>query len=319
MRINFSRTFGKIKFGVKKHSPEILIVAGVIGTVTSAVMACKATTKVGDIMEEKDEVLDHIHGAAERIKSGESLKTKDGEDYTMETVKKDTTIVYFQTGLKLAKLYAPSVILGALSITSILTSNNILRKRNVALSAAYAALDKGFKEYRDRVVERFGEKVDHQLRHNIKEVEVEEVVTDEKGKEKTVKKIIEVVDGDTHSPYAKVFDESNPNWEKDAEHNLFFLKSVQSFMNDKLKANGHVFLNEVYRELGFDDTKAGQVVGWIYDPNNEIGDNYIDFGIMDIYTCSRSEAERKSAFINGYERNIILDFNVDGNIWELMA
>lgn len=319
MRINFSRTFGKIKFGVKKHSPEILIVAGVIGTVTSAVMACKATTKVGDIVEEKDEVLDHIHDAAERIKSGESLKTKGGEDYTMETVKKDTAIVYFQTGLKLAKLYAPSVILGALSITSILTSNNILRKRNVALSAAYAALDKGFKEYRDRVVERFGEKVDHQLRHNIKEVEVEEVVTDEKGKEKTVKKIIEVVDGDTHSPYAKVFDESNPNWEKDSEHNLFFLKSVQSFMNDKLKANGHVFLNEVYRELGFDDTKAGQVVGWIYDPNNEIGDNYIDFGIMDIYTCSRSEAERKSAFINGYERNIILDFNVDGNIWELMA
>ena len=319
MRINFSRTFGKIKFGVKKHSPEILIVAGVIGTVTSAVMACKATTKVGDIMEEKDEVLDHIHGAAERIKSGESLKNKGGEDYTMETVKKDTTIVYFQTGLKLAKLYAPSVILGALSITSILTSNNILRKRNVALSAAYAALDKGFKEYRDRVIERFGEKVDHQIRHNIKEVEVEEVVTDERGKEKTVKKIIEGVDGDTHSPYAKVFDESNPNWEKDAEHNMFFLKSVQSFMNDKLKANGHVFLNEVYRELGFDDTKAGQVVGWIYDPNNEIGDNYIDFGIMDIYTCSRSEAERKSAFINGYERNIILDFNVDGNIWELMA
>lgn len=318
MKMNLTRTIGKIKFGFKKHSPEILVVAGVVGTVTSAVMACKATTKVNDILEEKDDTLEKIHRATEKLEAGEKLETKDGEAYTLDTVKKDTATIYIQTGVKLVKLYAPSVILGALSITSILTSNNILRKRNVALSAAYAALDKGFKEYRGRVIERFGEKVDHQLLHNIKEIEVEEVVTDEKGKEKKIKKTVEVIDGDQHSPYAKIFDEYNPNWEKSPEHNLFFLKSVQNFMNDKLRANGHVFLNEVYKELGFDDTKAGQVVGWIYDPENPNGDNYIDFGIYDVYNCSKSEAERKTAFVNGYERSIILDFNVDGNIWELM-
>lgn len=318
MKMNLTRTIGKIKFGFKKHSPEILVVAGVVGTVTSAVMACKATTKVNDILEEKDDTLEKIHRATEKLEAGEKLETKDGEAYTLDTVKKDTAAVYIQTGIKLVKLYAPSVILGALSLGSILTSNNILRKRNMALSAAYAALDKGFKEYRGRVIERFGEKVDHQILHNIKEVEVEEVVTDENGKEKKVKKTIEVIDGNQYSPYAKIFDECNPNWEKSPEHNLFFLKSVQNFMNDKLRANGHVFLNDVYRELGFEDTKAGQVVGWIYDPDNETGDNYIDFGIYDIYNCSHSEAERKSAFVNGYERSVILDFNVDGNIWELM-
>lgn len=318
MKTNLTRTFGKIKFSFKKHSPEILVVAGVVGTVTSAVMACKATTKVNDIIEEKNETLEKIHKATERLEAGETLETKSGETYTLDTVKKDTAAVYFQTGVKFVKLYAPSVILGALSITSILTSNNILRKRNVALSAAYAALDKGFKEYRGRVIERFGEKVDHQILHNIKEVEVEDVVTDEKGKEKKEKKTIEVIDGTDYSPYAKIFDEYNPNWEKSSEHNMFFLKSVQNYMNDKLRANGHVFLNEVYKELGFEDTKAGQVVGWIYDPDNTTGDNYIDFGIHDIYKCSNSVAERKTAFINGYERSIILDFNVDGNIWELM-
>ena len=310
MKINFN----KLKFGMKKHSPEILIVTGVIGTVTSAVLACKATTKVGEIVEEKVETLNAIHDAAAKINNGEKVRTADGELYTMDIVKKDTTIVYVQTGLKIAKLYAPAIILGTLSLASIVTSNNILRKRNAVLSAAYTALDKGFKEYRNRIIERFGEKTDHQILYNLKDVEVEETIVDEKGKEKKVKKTIEVKNGDTHSPFSKVFDEANPNWEKSAEHNLFFIKSVQNFMNDKLKAHGHVFLNDVYRELGFDDTKAGQMFGWVYSDDNTTGDNYIDFGIFDIYNCSETEAERKSAFINGYERNVIIDFNVDGNI-----
>lgn len=316
--MNLSKTFSKIKFGVKKHSPEILVIAGVVGTVTSAVMACKATTKVDDILEEKDKTLEKIHKANERLENGEQLKTKDGEDYTLENVRQDTAAIYIQTGIKFVKLYAPAAILGALSITSILTSNNILRKRNVALSAAYAALDKGFKEYRSRVIERFGEKVDRQIRYNLKEVEVEETVTDEKGKEKTIKKTIEVSEGELYSPYAKIFDESNPNWEKSPEHNLFFIKSVQNFMNDKLKAEGHVFLNDVYRELGFEDTKAGQIVGWVYDEDNSVGDNYIDFGLYDVFSKNEDMNERKAAFINGYEPSVILDFNVDGNIWELM-
>ena len=121
-----------------------------------------------------------------------------------------------------------------------------------------------------------------------------------------------MIDGDQHSPYAKIFDEYNPNWEKSPEHNLFFLKSVQNFMNDKLRANGHVFLNEVYKELGFEDTKAGQVVGWIYDPENPNGDNYIDFGIYD------PKDEKARDFVNGYERVILLDFNVDGPILDLI-
>lgn len=299
-----TRQLNNVSFKLKKHSPEILVVAGVIGVVGSAVMACIATTKVSGIMENTKDELDVIH---EGVEKGE-LK---GKKYTVEDSKKDLTIVYAQTGLKFVKLYSPAVILGALSITSILASNNILRERNVALAAAYATVDKSFKDYRKRVAERFGGAIERELKLGVKEKEIEETVINEDGKEETVKKTVKVVE-DTHDEFTRLFDESNPNWEKDSEHNLYFLRQVQNWANDKLRATGRLFLNEVYDALGFEPTKAGQIVGWIYDAENPTGDNYVDFGIYD------SMDARKGAFINGYERNIWLEFNVDGNVWDSM-
>lgn len=301
---NLTRTFNKFGFKLKKHSPEILVVAGVIGTVASAVMACKATTKVSGIIDDAKEEISKVHSVME----DENYADK----YTEEDSKKDLTIIYAQTGLKIAKLYAPSVILGVLSLGGILASNNILRKRNVALAAAYATIDNSFKDYRKRVVERFGEEIDKQLKYNIKAEEIEETVIDENGEEKKVKTTVDAIDPDTVSDYARFFDAASPYWEKDSEYNLMFLKSQQKYANDLLKAQGYLFLNDVYKALGIDQTKAGQVVGWIYDPENPNGDNYVDFGIYDY------DDDRKRAFVNGYEKNILLDFNVDGNIWELM-
>ena len=310
---NFTRTFNKVGIQLKKHSPEILVVAGVVGTVTSTVMACKATTKVNSILDESKTELDKIHDAGEKLKNGEDLICADGSHYTEENHKKDLAIVYTKSAIKVAKLYAPSVILGALSITAILSSNNILRKRNVALAAAYTAVDKSFKEYRGRVVERFGKEIDHELRYNVKAKEFEETVIDEKtGKEKKVKKTVEVSELDQYSDDAKCFDEGCAGWSKDPEKNLFFLRRQQDYANERLKAKGYLFLNEVYDMLGIPRTKAGQIVGWIYDEKNPIGDNSVDFGIYDTH----KEANRN--FVNGYERTILLDFNVDGNILDLI-
>lgn len=300
-----SSSFNKIGFKLKKHSPEILVVAGVIGTVASAVMACKATTKVSDILEKTKEDINSIHDCA----ANESLT----DEYTPEDAKKDLAIVYIQTGVKLTKLYAPAVVLGVISLGSILASNNILRQRNVALAAAYATVDKGFKEYRNRVVERFGEEVERELRHNIKAKKIDKIVVDENGKEKKVKETIQVADDiSTYSDYARFFDDGCTGWEKDSEYNLMFLRAQQQFANDKLRANGHLFLNEVYDMLGIPRTKAGQVVGWVYNTENPVGDNYVDFGMYDVHR------EKVRDFVNGYEKTIILDFNVDGNIWDLM-
>lgn len=306
LKNKMTRSLCKAKFKVKKHSPEILVVAGVIGTVTSAVMACRATTKLSKILDEAKETEIVF---SEGMESGYIAD----QEYTEEDGKKDLRITKVQTGLKVVKLYAPAVILGGLSITAMLTSNNILRKRNVSLAAAYAAVDKSFKEYRGRVKERFGEELDKELRYNIKAKEIEEVVKDEKtGKEKVQKKIVNVSDFDDCSEYAKFYDCGCTGWTKDPELNLMFLRKQQDFLNDRLKAEGYLFLNDVYDALGIQKTKIGQIAGWVYDEKNPVGDNYIDFGIYDTHR----EANRR--FVNGLERTILLDFNCDGDILDMM-
>lgn len=288
----------KAFFKVKKHSPEILITAGVIGTVASAVMACKATTKLSDILEDSKEQINQVHNFLEDDRISES-------QYSKEDGNKDLAIIYAQTGIKLVKLYAPAVALGALSITGIVASNNILRKRNIALAAAYTTVDKTFKRYRNNVIDRFGEKIDKELRYGIKAREIEEIVVDDDGNEKTVKKTVDAADPvSMYSDYAKIYDAGCNGWTKDAEFNLMFLRHTQAQANDILKRRGYLFLNEVYDMLGFQRTKAGQVMGWIYDEDNPIGDNFVDFGIYN------TDIEKARDFVNGIERVIILDFNV---------
>ena len=301
---NITRSLHKVGFKIKKHSPEILAVVGVVGVGATVVTACVATTKLSDILDETTDTIEKIN---------ETVSNPDFADkYSEEDATKDKVIVYTQTSVKIAKLYAPSVILGVASVGCFLTSHNILRKRNIALAAAYATVDKGFKEYRSRVVERFGEALDQELRFNIKAKEFEEVVINEKGEEEIVKKTVSVVDPNTYSDYARFFDEACPGWSKDPEYNLTFLKRQQNFANEKLQTNGFLFLNDVYEMIGIPKTKAGQIVGLIYDEKNPVGDNFVDFGIYDV----NNEAKRD--FVNGYERSILLDFNVDGNIWDKM-
>ena len=293
---------------IKKHSPEIMLVAGVIGVVGSTVMACKATTKLDEVLDESKEKIDQIKHYTEHPE-----ELPEGSDYTEEDGKKDLAIVYVQSAVKVAKLYAPAVILGGLSIASIVGSHRILNKRNVALAAAYATVDKSFKEYRGRVVERFGKDLDKELRYDIKAKEIEETVVNEKGEEEVVKSTVEVVDPNKISDFARIWDDGNTGWSKDPNHNLIFLNHQQRYANDLLQSRGHLFLNEVYDMLGFKRIPAGNVVGWIYDEKHPIGDNFVDFGI---YTDPNDPA--KANFVNGYERNILLDFNVDGNIMDLI-
>lgn len=299
---NVGRAIHKFGFQIKKHSPEILLVAGVLGTVASAVMACKATIKAKEIVDKSKEDIAIIHDCM----ANETLKEK-GE-YSDEQGKKDLTIAYTNTAVDLAKVYGPSVILGTLSIASILTSNNILRGRNVALAAAYATVDKSYKEYRGRVREKYGEKADKELTFDIKAKEVEKTVVDEKGKENKVKETVLDSNSNAHSPYAKVFDELNDNWENDSEYNTMFLRKTERWANDYLKSHGYLFLNDVYKALGFQPTRAGQIVGWIYDPINPVGDNYVSFGIDNLYDNG------VRLFVNGNESAVWLDFNVDGDI-----
>lgn len=298
----------KAGFLLKQHSPEIMIVTGIVGIIFSTVKACQATTKLAPILDDAKDDIEKIHEC-----HGDK-ETPRVEGYSDEDFKKDLMSTYVRTGLKVAKLYAPAAAIGAASIGCILGSHNIMKGRNAVLASTLASLGKDFKDYRARVIDKYGDDAEKELRYNIKEEEVEELVTDDKGKEKKVKKKVKVIDDSVvqQSPYAKFFDECSREWKKDSDYNLIFLNAQQNYANQKLVADGFLFLNDVYEMLDIPKTKAGQKVGWIYDKKNPIGDNYVDFGIY-----SSDVAKRR--FVNGYERSILLDFNVDGDILDKVS
>lgn len=297
-----SRAFHKTGLKLKKHSPEMLMAAGIVGVVTGTVMACKATVKATAVVEEHNKKMEIIHKSAE---DGQTVSEEGIVPYSEEDAKHDTTIVFKDTAIDFIKLYGPAIAVTTVSVGCLVASNRILNKRNVALAAAYKAVDDGFKKYRSNVVERFGENVDHELKYNIKAKQIEERVVDENGNESVVTKTVYEPSTKQYDALTRCFDENTLNWVKNADLNKKFLLDMQAYFNRMLKKDGYVFLNDVYKALGFQRVPEGQELGWIYDPKNE---NKIDFGIFDIHK------ETNRLFVNGYERSIWVNFNVDGPI-----
>jgi len=305
----------------KKHSPVIFTVTGIAAGLGCVVTACVATTKLNTIVEETKDDLEKIHNRKENA-------DEESSDESVDLLKKDTTKTYAKAGWNIIKLYSIPISLGALSIFSILASHKILKERNAAVTAAYVALDKGYKQYKARVINAIGAEAERRVRYGLKTEEIEEEIIDENGKKKKVKKTIEVPDtdnpsvvvtndgvytinGDTMpSPYARYFDASSVYWDKDPAVNLALVRETEDSLNKILKYRGQIFLNEVYRKLGFLETRAGQAVGWIYDPEKE-GEKQIDFGVYNIYKPDNRD------FVNGYTNVILLDFNVKAIMDEL--
>lgn len=284
----------RLALKVNKHSPEILIGVGIAGGVTATVLACRATLHVNDILDKHEETMKQIELV--------SSQPEEYPDYTPEKVANDKLITRVKTGVAIGKLYAPAIVVGSASIASILGSHYILNKRYIGVTAAYAGLQKAYKEYRQRISEEFGEEKELELYRGVRE-KLEEI-DGKNGKKKTVtKKVVEKPY--PHSIYARVFDETNDWFKKNPTLNRIFLMGQQAHANDLLKIHGHLFLNDVYRMLGYPDTPEGAVVGWIEGH----GDSFIDFGIFDPENLD---------FINGYERSVWLDFNVDGVIYDLI-
>lgn len=275
-----TQAFSKQMLNLKRNSPHIYFVGGVIGVISTTVLACRATLKLSDTLEEIEKEVDAVQHKTES-----------------EPNRKEVALVYTKATLQVGRLYAPSVILGAVSIGALATSHIQLSRRNTALMAAYATLQKAYDEYRERVREVVGEEKELDLYLG---TETKSIVDDD-GKKKEIKSIR---DPNKLSPYARIFDESSQYWEKDPELNRLYVCCQQNYFNQLLRARGHVFLNEVYDMLGFDRTPAGAVVGWLIDQD---GDNYVSFGLYE------SGNER---FMNGWERSIILDFNVNGVIYD---
>lgn len=301
MRLGIPIFARRLALKAAKHSPEILLVAGVVGGVCATVMACKATLRADEVLDEHAEKMEKVKGA---IKIAE---TEEYVDYDVTNAKKDTFIIYTQTFVNFIKLYGPSLAVGAVSLACVLSSWGIMRKRYLGAVAAFKGVSEAFKRYRNAVIKDQGIEADRLYfngGHRIK-------VHDEDGREVDAVGVISDPENPgrpEYSQYAKFFDASSREWEDDPEYNLTFLKAQQRAMNDILKTRGHLFLNEVYDALDIPRTGDGALVGWVKGN----GDDYVDFGIQD----GNSEACRR--FVNGYEPYVLLDFNVDGPIYELI-
>lgn len=302
MKINtktLRKSFKKAQLTVRKHSPEILMVAGVIGTVAGAVMACKETLELEDVLDECKQ---------EKMELEEQYAIC--EEYSEDALKKDQVKLTIKQVAKIVKLYAPSVIMEATSIGVIFASNDIMRKRNASMAAAYATLNSMYKRYRQNVIESYGEEVDKDMRFGVKHEKITEI--DEDGNK--VKIDARIVDLDNTalaiSDYSRFFQMGCKGFDASSgRYNLLYLKGIQAMFNNKLIADGYVMLNDVYRELGFDTIPEGWSIGWVYDEANPIGDNYIDFGLYE----ARNKNQRA---VNDWEPVILMDFNVDGNLYE---
>ena len=302
MKINtktLRKSFKKAQLTVRKHSPEILMVAGVIGTVAGAVMACKETLELEDVLDECKH---------EKMELEEQYAMC--EEYSEDALKKDQVKLTIKQAAKIVKLYAPSVIMEVTSIGVIFASNDIMRKRNASMAAAYATLNSMYKRYRQNVIESYGEEVDKDMRFGVKHEKVTEI--DEDGNK--VKIDARIVDLDNTalaiSDYSRFFQMGCKGFDASSgRYNLLYLKGIQAMFNNKLIADGYVMLNDVYRELGFDTIPEGWSIGWVYDETNPIGDNYIDFGLYE----ARNKNQRA---VNDWEPVILMDFNVDGNLYE---
>ena len=282
-----TNTLGRTSLSAQRNSPALFMGVGIFGMVSSTVLAARATLKLEDILD----------GAQKNLSTAKTLQH---EEYSEADRRRDISLIYTKTALQVAQIYAPAALVGVASIVALTRSYHILNGRNAALMSAYAAVDQAFRQYRERVVSELGEEQDRIFRHGSEEVDI---LDSETGKKTTVARVAP----GSPSMYARFFDEYSSSWCKEPEYNLVFLRAQQNYANDLLLSRGHIFLNEVYDMLGLSRSSAGAVVGWVVSPNDS--DNFVDFGVFTGNQGSRD-------FVNGREGSILLDFNVDGVIWD---
>lgn len=284
------RAAGNKNLWLRTNSPHILFGLGVVGVVGGAVLASRATLKL-------EPTLNKIQGDVDLVKAGVTEHPDYGTPELARDEQRALVLVYSRGTLDLAKLYGPAALSMAAGIACLTKSHTQLTARNNALIAAYSGLDQAFKKYRARVREEVGEEKEQDIYHGA--IEQSRQID---GKDVIVK----AIDVNNISPFARMFDEMSECWEKDPEVNMLYVRCQQGYFNDLLQNRGYVFLNEVYDRLGLERSQAGQWIGWrISGDPDHTGDNFIDFGIYDAYNAR---------FVNGAERSILLDFNVDGVI-----
>jgi Family of unknown function (DUF6353) len=283
-----NRALGSTQFFLKKHGPTILTCAGVAGFAGAMVLYGKAELKAQEPRMKLRAQIDEI--AAKEL----------SEDYTKRDQQQEAGRFYLVESLKILKIYAPAIGVGALSAACIFSSHSIMKERQASIAAAYFAMTEAYQAYRKRVADAIGAEKEKELyKAPRKKIEV-------MGENELPCEIDDPEDRDP-SPYSKVFSrQTSSHFDNTPEYNLFMLRGWERMANDRLSSRGYIFLNEVYESCGLPWTREGQIVGWVRDGD---GDCFVSFGLSDI------DEEEEKAYLEGYTDGAIrLDFNVDGPI-----
>lgn len=287
-----TRLVNRTGLKIKKNSPQILFTVGIVGTVTTTVLASRATLKAVPVM---DQLRADRAELEEMVKSHPTMVSD--EMYTKAVAQQ-----YTVASVRLTRLYAPAVIVGAVSIVALTKSHRQLMTRNTALNAAYTGLFNTFNKYRERVRGELGDDIDQQFLHGTVQQEIE--YTDGNGKTKT--KSITALDPASAAALSYYFDDNCPSWTKHQGYNQVTLDGQQTWANIQLQRQGHLFLNEVYDLLDIPHTKEGNILGWVFRDLGD-NDNFVSFGF-----------EQDPEFMAGYKTDVMLNFNIHGPILDLI-
>lgn len=288
---------GKTSLLAKKYSPQLLIGFGSVTFVETIVVACINTTSASEVLER------HNKRMEDAKKAEEVAEPEDNYD-----IRKEKAVVYAHTAADMAKLYAPTIGLGALTFTCFFKAFGIMNARYTGAVAAYNLVSSAFDNYRDRVKNEMGDAADRHFMYGTEMIKTETTATNEKGKTVKSKSEIETIESKNVLGYSALFDRNCAEWDPNYIYNLKWLRANETAANDILQSRGHIFLNEVYDMIGLPHTPQGAVAGWIRDCKD--GDGYVSFGLDD------PNNESAKRLIDGEDNVVLLDFNVDGIIFD---
>lgn len=297
MNLNLTNVLASANLFMKKNGPTIAIGAGTIGLVAAGIGAAVISyKKAHKIVDEHKKKIEQVNKMVEEGAEESKVQEEIGK-------------TYISTGFEFLKAYAIPATAGLASVLLIAGGTKGMLNKQAALASALSVEFAANKKLRKALEDLIGKEEVIEKLYSSEKVEATTEITEDGTEVITKTENVLVWDGINMSQYAKVFDSTSRSWTVDPESNIIFLKHQQAVANSLLQKRGYLFLNEVYKLLDIKPTKAGQIVGWVYKKDNPVGDNYIDFGIYDM---------NNARAVNGLENVLLLDFNVDGNILDMI-
>ena len=275
----------KLSYKFGKKAPTILLVGGMGGMFASGVLIVVKSRKAAKALDDFTDARGSIEDLVDSKAQVAVMDEMDPGKYSAEQLevmldeqrkairkeyKGEIRHLYFDTGIKLVKIYIVPVGLGVVSGGLILGSHRILTKRLAGAVALYKASDEAFKEYRQRVIEDQGEDKDFEYRYGVKEREFEGVETDSKGKEKKVTEKRKIA-GSGNGFEIKYCRETSPGYTGNEEYDMSILEISQNCRTNDLSEGKRVFVNDVLSDLGMAKLYPfGQTAELVYPANYHV-------------------------------------------------